>query len=386
VATETDVLVIGAGIIGCAIARELAARGVSVQVLDARSVGRGATHASAGVLAPYIEAHEGGTLLELTARSLDLYDSWVETIRAESGIDVEYCRSGSLEVALDSGSAERLAGLAARFGRREELRWLDAGQARATEPALSRSAVGALSVPAHGYVAATALTDALARAAISHGASFHHDRRASRIDCTSNWVEIPAGGGELWRARRVVIAAGSWTGQLQGLSDAAARDVRPVRGQLIRVAWRGKPLGPVIWGPSCYLVPWKDGTVLVGATMEEVGFDERNTVAGVRTLLDAARSLLPEMEDSTFIEARAGLRPATSDGLPILGPADSTDRILYATGHYRNGVLLAPLTAKLIGDLIVDEKRDPALDALTPSRIVGSGTLRTLEPNPRTEP
>src|SRR4029453_311999 len=139
-------------------------------------------------------------------------------------------------------------------------------------------AFGALSVPAHGYVAATALTDALARAAILHGASFHHDRRASRIDCAGNRVEIRANAGESWRAKQVVIAAGSWTGQLQGLSDGAARDVRPVRGQLLRVAWRGKPLGQVIWGPSCYLVPWKDGTVLVGATMEEVGFDERNTV------------------------------------------------------------------------------------------------------------
>jgi glycine oxidase len=365
VATDTDVLIVGAGIIGSGIARELAVRGVRVQVLDARAVGRGATQASAGVLAPYIEAHEGGTLLELTERSLDLYDAWMETVRAESGIDVEYRRSGSLEVALDPQSAERLAKMSERFGAREQLEWLDAAQARTREPALSRAVLGALSVPTHGYVDAPALTEALARAAATHGVSFHHDRRATRIEWTGDGVEVQAASGESWRARRVVIAAGSWTGQIDGLNDAAARDVRPVRGQLLRVAWRATPVRQIVWGSHCYLVPWKDGTVLVGATMEEVGFDERNTVEGVRTLLDAARHLLPEMEDATFLEARVGLRPATSDGLPVLGYSDSTDRIIYATGHYRNGVLLAPLTAKLVADLVEGKTGDPALEALT---------------------
>ena len=117
---------VGAGIIGCAVARELAVRGVNVAIVDARDVGRGATQASAGVLAPYIEAHEGGTLLDLTVRSLDLYDAWMDGVRAESGIDVEYRRSGSLEVALDARTASRLLQMPARFGAREELLWLDA--------------------------------------------------------------------------------------------------------------------------------------------------------------------------------------------------------------------------------------------------------------------
>ena len=364
-----DVLVVGAGIIGCAVARELAVRDVNVAIVDARDVGRGATHASAGVLAPYIEAHEGGTLLDLTVRSLELYDAWIDGIRAESGIDVEYRRSGSLEVALDARTASRLLQMPARFAAREKLLWLDAAQARRTEPALSDSALGALAVPTHGYVAATVLTEALARAAIARGASVHSHCHVTAIDCQGDLVEVRAVDGRSWRAKRVVVAAGSWTGQLEGLSSVA-HDVRPVRGQLLRVIWRSTPLRQVIWGPDCYLVPWADGTVLIGATVEDVGFDERNTVAGVRTLLVAAQNLLPGMEDATFLEARVGLRPATSDGLPIIGQSDSTDRVVYATGHYRNGILLAPLTAKLVADLVVDNRRDPILEALTPGRRV----------------
>jgi glycine/D-amino acid oxidase-like deaminating enzyme len=117
------------------------------------------------------------------------------------------------------------------------------------------------------------------------------------------------------------------------------------------------------------VVPWLDGTVLVGATMEDVGFEERNTVAGVRMLLDAARTLLPEIDNATFLEARSGLRPATSDGLPIIGRSEASDRVVYATGHYRNGILLAPLTAQLVADLVVGDNADPILKAIGPGRI-----------------
>ena len=371
--SDADVLIIGAGIIGCAVARELAARGASVQVVDARDIARGATQASAGVLAPYIEAHEGGALLDLTVRSLDLYDGWIETVRAESGIDVGYRRSGSLEVALDAASAGRLRGMVTRFAARAELVWLDGATARMTEPALSRSTLGALSVPTHGYVSAPILTEALARGAVSRGARFHHGVRVARVDPPvdqrSDHVVVTSDAGVSWQVKRVVVAAGSWTGQVGGLNDAAAGDVRPVRGQLLRVRWRGSPLAQIIWGPSCYLVPWADGTVLIGATTEDVGFEERNTAAGVRTLLDAARALLPQMDDATFLDARAGLRPATSDGLPIIGPSESSDRIIYATGHYRNGILLAPLTATLVADLVIDAHADPVLQTLSPARF-----------------
>ena len=145
--------------------------------------------------------------------------------------------------------------------------------------------------------------------------------------------------------------------------------LRPVRGQLLHLGWGGHPLSTIIWGPACYIVPRLDGTLLVGATVEEVGFDERTTAAGVRDLLDAACELLPEARSATFLAARAGLRPATPDELPVLGSDPETPAIVHAAGHYRNGVLLAPITARVIADLIVDGKRDACLEAFRPGRF-----------------
>ena len=365
---DVDVVVIGAGIIGCAVARELAERRLGVEVIDARDVARGATQASAGMLAPYIEGHEGGELHRLMVRSLALYDSWIDAVRADSGIDVEYQRTGSLEVAFDVEAAVRLRDAASSPGGQGKCFWLDAPAARLAEPALPASILGALSVPTHGYVAAQALTEALARAAAARGARFHHGVHIARVDARPDHVVVTADSGAQWRAQRLVVASGSWTGQIAGLPDLSASGVRPVRGQLLRVRWQGRPMERLIWGPACYLVPWRDGTVLIGATMEEVGFEERNTAAGVRMLLDAARTLVPALDRASFIDARAGLRPATSDGLPIIGPSASSDRVVYATGHYRNGILLAPLTARLVTGYLLDGRTDSALEALGPGR------------------
>jgi glycine/D-amino acid oxidase-like deaminating enzyme len=142
-----------------------------------------------------------------------------------------------------------------------------------------------------------------------------------------------------------------------------------VRGQLLRLEWHGPPVHTLIWGPDCYIVPRRDGTILVGATVEDVGFDERTTEEGIRGLLDAATDLLPIVKGSRLIEARVGLRPATPDELPVIGPDPGVPGLVHATGHYRNGVLLAPITAKLIGDLIAEGKRDPMLESFRPDRF-----------------
>ena len=145
--------------------------------------------------------------------------------------------------------------------------------------------------------------------------------------------------------------------------------LRPVRGQLLHLGWRGAPLGTIVWGPDCYIVPRTDGTLLVGATVEEVGFDERTTAAGVHDLLGASCDLLPDGSSATFLAAHVGLRPATPDELPLLGPDPRMPGLVHASGHFRNGVLLAPLTARAVVDWIVDGKRDPAFDTLTPDRF-----------------
>lgn len=359
-----DVIVIGAGIIGCAVARELARRGATVRMFEARTVGAGASQASAGILAPYIEGHERGTLFDLGLRSLRMYDAFVREVSEESGLAIEYRRCGTLEVATDGASAARLRQAA---GLEAALRWLDADAVRAEEPALATSVQGAVLAMDHGYVAVPALLDALAWAALRHGAQIEAAHRVTGIDAGAHGVSITTEDGTSWSAGHVVIAAGSWAGQLRAGSPAAV-PVRPIRGQSLRLQWHGSPLVHIVWGEDCYVVPWQDGTVLVGATVEDVGFDERTTAAGVRDLLDAACDLLPEAWRATFLEARVGLRPATPDHLPLIGPADDSARIVYATGHYRNGILLAPLTAHLVADLIIDGREDAVLPALAPVR------------------
>jgi glycine oxidase len=363
---QADVIVVGAGIVGCAVGRELARRGAKVRIIEARSVGAGATLASAGVLAPYIEAHDRGALFPLMLRSLAMFDDFVRDASADSGLDVEYRRCGSLELAADDAAADALRATAVSAD--ASLQWLDTEDARRIEPALPDSIRGALLAPMHGYVAVTALTEALAWGAVRHGAELETGRRITAITRPGDHLDVTADDGATWSATSVVLAAGSWSGHLDP-AEPAARDVRPVRGQLLRLAWKGHPLTHILWGRDCYVVPWRDGTVLVGATVEEVGFDERTTAAGVRDLLDAVCELLPEAWRATFLDARAGLRPATSDGMPIIGRSAAVEGLIYATGHFRNGVLLAPLTAALTADLLLDAKADPALRATSPSRI-----------------
>ena len=358
-----SVIVIGGGIIGCAIARELARRGSKVSLI-ARELAGGATYASAGMLAPYIEAHERGPLFDLTLRSLALYDDFVAGVTADSSTPIDYRRCGSLEVADDEAAAEELRARV-RSGPADGLEWLPPDRARQLEPSLPETIAGALLSPMHGYVAVNALTEGLAWAAMHSGATIESERPIRAISRGDNGWTLTADDGESWQAEWVVVAAGSWSSQISGLPKDA-RKVRPVRGQLIRLRSRADRLRHVLWGKSCYVVPWQDGTLLVGATVEEVGFDDRTTVAGVRDLLDSVCELLPGVWQAGFIEARAGLRPASDDGLPIIGAVPSAPGLVYATGHYRNGVLLAPLTAAIVADLILEGREDPALALTAP--------------------
>ena len=365
----SDIIVIGAGIVGCAVAHELARRGASVEIVDERPVGMGATQASAGVLAPFIEAREGSPLLELTVRSLDLFDDFMARVAADSGVVLAYRRTGTLDVAVTDAEMRTLRETADVLARRDVAALLlDAAGVRAEEPQLGDGAVGGLLIDAHGFVAASELTRGLVAAARRHGARVIEQSRVRRIVRSDGDIVVETDRGSLV-GNAVVLAAGSWSGDIAIEGVTTRVPVRPVRGQLLSLGWTGTPLRRVTWSSRCYLVPWDDGTLLVGATVEEAGFDERATVAGVRDLLDAASEVVPHAWSAGFRAARVGLRPATPDHLPVIGASGVLPNLMYATGHYRNGVLLAPLTAKLVADAMLDNRIDPLLASVSPARF-----------------
>jgi glycine oxidase len=362
----SDVLVIGGGIIGCGIAHALSARGAEVTILDPRPVGDGASRASAGMLAPFSEGRHDLALQALGARSLARYDALVQALLDE-GLGVPYARTGSIDVAFDSGAAVALDEAAAALaGDGIACERLDHTSLRASEPSVSPSAVAGLKISSHGVVDVPALVSALWRSAASRGARLVQTR-AHRVSRTASALRVNTGEGTL-EASRVVLAAGCWSGQVD-IDGVAPLPVQPVRGQLLALRTESAMLRHALWGPECYLAPRADGTILVGATVEHVGFDERATATGVSHLLRAATALLPPLADATFLEVRVGLRPGTLDDRPIVGASTEVEGLLYATGHYRNGALLTPLTADDVADLAGGTRLDPIWTPCAPQRF-----------------
>jgi glycine oxidase len=359
-----NVIVIGAGIVGAAIAHELASRGAGVRLVDARGVGQGATAASAGILAPYIEGHHP-PLLNLAICSLALYDEFVRRVEADSRCSVEYRRCGTLQVA---GSEEEFAVLASAARGLEKAgvahSLLDRRDVAQLEAGISPRAAGGLLVPSQGYVTAPALTQAVVHAALGRGALFAA-AQVREIRCRRDRVEVIA-GHEVFGGDAVVVAAGSWSSRIGTVSHDA---IRPIRGQLLYLRAAPGTIARIVWGARCYLVPWQDGTILAGATVEDVGFDERSTVEGVSRLLDAAVDLVPALGRAELREVRVGLRPMIADELPAIGPSSTMPGVYYAIGHYRNGILLAPLTAVAVADLVLEGRQRPELALVRPARV-----------------
>jgi glycine oxidase len=365
----TSVIVIGAGVIGAAIADSLADRGARVTVLDMRSPGRGASQASAGALVPFIEAHEDTPLLALGTRSLAMYDAFIQRLSSRTGLAIEYARSGSLDVALNDDDAAKLrlgkAWLGARGVRNE---WLERAALSSFEPAVTTTARCGLFIADHGVVGVSSLVRALVQSARLGGATFEAPVEAVAVTPQADRVDVKA-GDRSYTADTVVIAAGSWSQRIR-IAGIEGPPVRPIRGQLLHLRWPG-PDRPsrIVWGSRCYTVPWSDGSLLVGATVEDVGFDESSTVAGVHDLTEAVGELLPKASQAPLEAIRVGLRPASPDGLPMIGPLARAPRVMVATGHYRNGVLLAPLTASLVAGALIDGAADPVLSSTSPDRF-----------------
>ncbi len=337
-----DVVVVGGGLIGLACAAAAAERGFAVTLTGAARPGA-ASLAAAGLLAPTIERADGQAN-EFAIAARDRYPEYIDWLRERAGIDVPLNRDGIIQVAVNEAGARGL-----RRGMSDDATWLDSRELTELEPALAHGLGGVLH-PIDGSVDNVVLFDAL-RVAVERAP------RITRVDDTI--VELRLGdsaraigrGGSEYSCGTIVLAAGAWSATLTGLPRPLP--VEPVRGQMI--AYEGSPLRRPVYGPTGYVVPRTNGRTLVGATSERVGFECITTAEGISRLERTAREILPQFADASPADAWAGLRPMSADLHPILGPDPDEPRLLYATGHSRNGVLMTPLTADCIAALLSGE-------------------------------
>jgi glycine oxidase len=364
VSSSYDVIVVGAGAVGAACARELARAGRRVLMLDPGGIDGAAWSASAGMLAPQIEAGRDDPLFELGLAGRALFRELAPALRASTGIDVGYWQEGIARVALDEAEAAELRSKVAwqrQGGHRCD--WLDAGEVHARWPWL-RPTFGALWAPNEGAVNPAALVEALRAEAIRHGARLERDT-VTALEREGDRV-TGVRGASRYAAADVIVAAGAWSGRLDGLPRPLS--VEPLRGQAVALEWPAKVPGAVIYSRDCYIVP-REGEAVVGATREYAGFRPTTVPADIHRLADAARALSPSFAALQIRRAWAGLRPATPDGLPIIGREPRARGLWYAAGHGRNGILLAPITGVLIAQLLAGEETLEQLDAVRPERF-----------------
>ncbi len=365
-----DVIVVGGGVIGSSIAYQLAKRSARVTVIDRGEVPGPATPASAGLLLPLAEGAGQGPLVDLGRESLRLFEPLAAELRERTGMDVGYRQSGLLRVALNDAEVERL-----RLRRSWEDRaglsvaWIDRDRVQEVEPMIGDACRGALfSSDAH-QVDAPALAQACRAAAVALGATLQLGTTVDSLLIEGDRVAGVRSGLDTTRAPEVVLANGAWAAAWSD-SLRTRLPVRPVRGQIVGLGSDGPSLRHIIVCERGYLVRKPDGTCYAGATEEEAGFDPRPTLDGVAGLLDLARRLAPSLSNAVFTRALAGLRPATPDRLPLLGRLPGWTGISIAAGHFRSGVLLAPITGVIITDLIRYGRPRLPIDAFDPARFL----------------
>ena len=368
------IAVLGAGLIGLGIAYELAKRGADVRVFEAEEPGRAASWAAAGMLAPYTEGLAGTPFEAFCAASLALYPAYVAELREAGGVDARLRIDGVLHASCAESEAAMLqARVAAARACGVEARWLERGEALREEPALGARIVGGALFSGEGQVDNRRLGRALAAACAARGV---------RVDAAGGRVALEADTRRVRGVRvrdgfvaasAVVNATGAWAGELEGVPAHLRVPVVPVKGQMLALALPRALMHRVVWVPGAYLVPREDGRLLIGATVEDAGFDVRVTAGGVRGLLDAALAAVPALRDLALVETWAGLRPGSPDGLPYLG-ATALDGYFVAAGHHRNGVLLTPATAREIADAIEGKPPSAAALPFSPARLEAGAT------------
>ena len=365
VKTAPSIVVIGAGVIGLSIAWRLAQRGAAVTVFDKGAAGAGASHAAAGMLAICAEAEPGEeALVALGRASQALWPAFAHEVEGASGRPVDLRTEGTLLIALTADDQARLRhGFEFQKSLGLPVEWISGAEARRREPHLAPGITGAVFSPEDHQVDNRKLTAALRVAAAAAGANIREHCAADRIVTSGGRAAgIALADGTQVAADVVVLAAGAWSRRIEGLPPDARPPVRPVKGQML--ALRMDPAAPlvnhVLWAPGAYLAPRRDGRLIVGATVEEKGFDATLTAGGVLALLQATWRALPAVEELPIEEMWVGHRPGSRDDAPILGHGP-VDGLVYATGHHRNGILLTPVTADAIARLVLDGESDPVI-------------------------
>ncbi len=373
-----DAIVVGAGIIGLSCAWRIGQRGGRVLILDRADPPAGATRVAAGMLAPVGELAFGEPeLLEMTLASAELYPDFIAALERSSGAEAGYARRGALHIALDRDEAtalRRIHDLQRSLGLGAE--WLPPRRCRELEPALTPSLSGGVHAPAEATVDPRALSSALLAALGAQGTEVRSGATLKEpITLGERLVGVRMVGGEELLSQTLVLATGAWAGAPGWLPRHLRPPVRPVKGQILelRAPDQSAPCTRILASEQVYLVPRDDGRLIVGATVEERGFETTVTAGGVHHLLREAYRLLPDVAEMELVEAAAGLRPASPDNLPIVG-AGALDGLFLATGHYRNGVLLAPLTASAVAELAEGGCLSPGMAAADPRRFAAVRT------------
>jgi len=368
----SDIVVVGGGVIGCGIAHRLAGEGATVTVVErAARVATESSGAAAGILAPPVHA-TAPHLFDLALASHPLFPSLAEQLRDETGLDIELHRSGAIDVARDETGEELLRDKLRWLQEGgHDVRWLDREDTLALEPALDPEVRGAF-YDEDGYqIRPGRFNEALARAAAHRGVRFELNAEVMGFEGGRPRVTgVKTARGTIG-AGHVVVAAGAWASFCGEWLDVNV-PVFPARGQILTLYSLPPPIKRIVYGAGIYLLPRLDGTIIVGATAERVGFDRSLTASALAWLLSTPRLLVPALADAAFDRAWTGLRPGSPDDLPIIGRAPGWDNVTLATGHYRNGIMLAPITAQLVANLVLHAQGSPLLDHVRAERFQGA--------------
>ena len=365
---SADVVITGGGVIGLTIARALALRGMrDICLIERAGLGAEASFAAAGMLLPQVEAATKDDLFTLACRSRDLYVSFAAALRDETGIDVELDTTGTLYLAFNEHDQEEIEkGYYFQHRAGLPIDLLSATAARELEPCISSSTLGALLFPQDIQVENRRLLCALTNSVTNLGVTVLTETNVDALIVERNRLTGVQTSRGVVNCSTVVVAAGTWSGFIKH----AHPPIEPVRGQMVCLEAKPHLTRHILFSPRGYLVPRRDGRLLAGSTSEHAGFAKCVTAGGIGKILQNAHEISPAISNLPVVDAWAGLRPRSPDGLPVLGPCVEIDGLFYATGHYRNGILLAPITGELISEAIVEGVTSPLLAPFSPERFL----------------